>query len=143
MQDRTLNHSISSSASSFLAEVVVGMDQKRWQENGTNQSFTSPGFGAAYAGGICPSGHLSSPWDFHHSLHDPICTPAAEPGSFTSVVSSAKESSANSQPIIPKRRMPEDLIFMAVEMSCALQNTLQKRRERLGRDSSSQGHRLP
>lgn len=80
--------------------------------------------GAAYPGGTCPSGHLSPPWDLHHILHNPTRISAAEPGSFTSVASSSKESPANSQPIIPKGRMPEDLIFMAVGMSCALQNTL-------------------
>lgn len=101
------------------------------------------GLGATYPGGTCPSGHLSSPWDFHHSLQDPTWVSATEPGSFTSVVCSTKKSSANSQTIIPKGRVLEDLIFMVVGMSCALQNTLQKRREGLGRDFSSQGHRLP
>lgn len=75
------------------------------------------GLGATYPGGTCPSGHLSSPWDFHHSLWDPTWISAAEPDSFTSVVCSTKESSANSQTIIPKGRVLEDLIFMAVGIS--------------------------
>lgn len=88
---------------------------------------------------LCPSGHLSSPWDFHHSLHDPTWISAEEPGSFTSVLSSAKESSANSQPIIPKGRMP-DVIFMAVGMSCAPRC---RKRERDWAEISVPKSRLP
>lgn len=37
MLDRTLNHSISNSASASLADIVVGTNQKRRQEKGVNQ----------------------------------------------------------------------------------------------------------
>lgn len=91
------------------------------------------GLGAAYPGGTCP---LLATFPLHG-------IPPQSPGCFTSILSLTKEYSANSQPIIPRGRMPEDLIFMAVGMSCALQNTLQKSGEGLGRNLSSQGHRLP
>lgn len=42
MLDRTLNRSISNSASASLAEVVVVTNQKRRQEKGVNQPLPPP-----------------------------------------------------------------------------------------------------
>lgn len=48
------------------------MDQRRWQENGTNQSLTSPGSGGCLPWRYLPFWPPFPSMGFHLSLHDPI-----------------------------------------------------------------------